>query len=368
MKTSRDGLIMTKENALTITTAEVVLSCSDLNANLTFFTEELGFGLVSILPADNPAQATLSGYGLRLFLKRSDRDQPSVLRLSCRHVGQAKTLKAPNGTLIELVDDNQSLQLPPIAPVFSIQKFKDGWHEGRAGMLYRDLFPDRMGGRFIASHIRIPAGGPPPDYVHFHKIRFQMIFCYKGMARVAYEDQGAPVLMQPGDCVLQPSQIRHKVLEFGDNSEFIEIGCPAEHETCTDPAMVLPTKQVHADRDFNGQRFVFHKAQEASWLPWRMAGFEYRETGIEEATNGLAGVRIIRPKGESNPSVCSHDHEFLFFFVLAGQATLSIEGYGDNHLDTGDCCVLPSGAAYSFNQWSDDLELLETSLPGALES
>ena len=42
------------------------------------------------------------------------------------------------------------------------------WSTGRAGMLYRDLVPDRQGGRFIASHIRLADGGPVPDHVHFH--------------------------------------------------------------------------------------------------------------------------------------------------------------------------------------------------------
>ena len=62
-------------------------------------------------------------------------------------------------------------------------------------MRYRDLIPDRLGGRFIASHILIPEGGPVADYVHFHHIRFQMIYCYRGWVKVAYEDQGEPMLM-----------------------------------------------------------------------------------------------------------------------------------------------------------------------------
>jgi hypothetical protein len=42
----------------------------------------------------------------------------------------------------------------------------------------------------IASHIRIPDGGPVPDMVHFHKVGFQLIFCIKGWVDVVYEDQG----------------------------------------------------------------------------------------------------------------------------------------------------------------------------------
>jgi hypothetical protein len=47
-------------------------------------------------------------------------------------------------------------------------------------MIYRDLIPGRLGGRFIASHIAIPQGGPVADWVHYHLIRFQMIFCRRG--------------------------------------------------------------------------------------------------------------------------------------------------------------------------------------------
>ena len=75
-------------------------------------------------------------------------------------------------------------------------------------MYYRDLIPGRYGGRFIASHIRIPAGGPVPDYVHHHSVEFQLIFCVNGWVRVAYEDQGEPMVLNPGDCFLQPPHIR----------------------------------------------------------------------------------------------------------------------------------------------------------------
>jgi hypothetical protein len=66
-------------------------------------------------------------------------------------------------------------------------------------MQYRNLLPGRLGGELVASHIRIPRGGLVPDYVHWHDIRLQLIFCYKGWVRVVYEDQGPPFVMQPGD-------------------------------------------------------------------------------------------------------------------------------------------------------------------------
>lgn len=74
-------------------------------------------------------------------------------------------------------------------------------------MAYRGLIPGRLGGAFIASHIRIVEGGPVPDYVHFHGIGFQAIFCRAGWVRVAYEGQRAALVMQPGECVPQPREV-----------------------------------------------------------------------------------------------------------------------------------------------------------------
>ena len=144
-------------------------------------------------------------------------------------------------------------------------------------MRYRDLIPDRQGGRFIASHIHVPDAGPVPDFVHFHRVAFQMIYCYKGWVRVVYEDQGPPFVLQAGDSVLQPPRIRHRVLESSPGLEVIEIGCPANHETFADHDLPLPTPTARPARDFGGQRFVRHEAAAADWLPFRLDGFECRD-------------------------------------------------------------------------------------------
>ncbi len=64
----------------------------------------------------------------------------------------------------------------------------------------------------------IADAGPVPDYVHF-----QMIYCYKGWVRVVYEDQGEPFVMNAGDCVLQPPEIRHRVLECSVDLGVVQI-------------------------------------------------------------------------------------------------------------------------------------------------
>ena len=349
-----------------IRAAEVVLPCPELEETLAFF-ERLGFCVAAVFPADDPSVAVIAGHGLRIRLERGGAGSPGVLRLLCSDpaavAGGASELLAPNGTRVELVPSDPPLVLPPLQPSFVFTANGSSWGTGRAGMLYRDLIPDRQGGRFIASHIRISEGGLVPDYVHFHRVRFQMIYCYKGWVRVVYEDQGPPFVLHAGDCVLQPPRIRHRVLESSPGLEVIEISSPAEHETLADLELELPTSQVRPDRDFAGQRFVRHEAARAPWGPWREEGFEARDLEIAAATGGLAAGHVVRGRGALRTDPSHHDAELLFTFVLDGAATLHCEGRG-HPLGAGDSFVVPAGLTHALTDCSSELALLEVSLPG----
>ncbi len=320
-----------------IPSAPLALTVPDLAETLEFFTRRLGFRVDMIVPADAPKTAVISGQGLKLRLE----------------TGAAQVASADSTV------DSRSF-------IISHLGANDSWKVGRAGMQYRDLIPGRLGGRFIASHIRIPDGGETPDYAHYHKALFQMIYCKAGWVRVVYEDQGAPFTLEAGDCVLQPPEIRHRVLESSPGLEVIEIGCPAVHETWADHKIQLPTPQVLPERLFGGQRFTRHRANAAQWAPWRHDGFEARDTGIAAATNGLAGARVVRAKAAVMASADGHAGEFLFLFVLQGELSLDSRAQGNHSLQVamqaGDSCVIPAGLSYTL-QASADLELLEVSLP-----
>jgi len=303
--------------------AEVVLFCADLHATLPLFTERLGFRLDSIFPADDPSVATLSGQGLRVRLERGAAVPPRV---------------NPTGDA-------------------------GRWVQGRAGMRYRDLIPDRLGGRVIASHIQIPDAGPVADYVHFHEVRFQMIYCHRGWVRVVYEEQGPPFVLHPGDCVLQPPGIRHRVLEAAAGTEVIEVSSPAHHVTYVEHEMQLPTGTERRDRLFGGQRFVRHEAASARWETGRRAGFEARDTGIGQATSGLAEVHVLRRRGPEATKGWSHDGELLFVFVLSGGATLRCEGREEERLVEGDSYVVPAGVEHTWTGCDEGVELLEVVVP-----
>jgi len=355
-----------------IQAAEVSLPSQDLTADLAFYTQELGFRLDMIFPADDPAVAVLSGHGLRLRLERGAAVAPGALRLLCldpdAFAGGRRELTAPNGVRIQIVDAHPRLETPPTQHAFVVRRLKDNspWVIGRAGMRYRDLIPGRLGGSIIASHIRIPDAGPVPDMVHYHTVGFQLIFCYHGWVRLVYEDQGPPFDLRAGDCVIQPPQIRHRVLEASENLQVVEIGVPAEHITTVDHEMELPTPFLRPDRDFGGQKFCRSEAEKAAWTPWRLNGFEARETGIGAATAGVASVQVARPAGpgpDPQGQVTSHTSDILFTFVLSGTMTLHGEGQDAHALSEGDAYVIPPHMKTSLTDCSEDLEVLEVSLP-----
>ncbi len=364
-----ESRIDSREAEQTQTRAEIRLPTNELRDDLPFYTKTLKMRLDSIYPADNPEVAVLSGHGLRLRIQKGASESPGTLRILTDDpdgfAGGARELTAPNGTRIEIDDLNPPLVLPPTEHAFVVRRLADQapWIIGRAGMHYRDLVPSRLGGAIIASHIRIPDGGPVPDMVHYHKVGFQLIFCIKGWVDVVYEDQGGPIRLHAGDCFIQPPEIRHRVLLASDGIEVVEIGVPAEHVTEIDHMMVLPTPHHRPSREWQGQRFVFNQGTLGVFHPFRLPGFEARDTTINTNTQGVASVMVVRPKGAAAPWA-RHDSDILFTFVMAGEMTLEGEGKAPYRLSPGDAFVIPPGFATHYCDTTDDLELLEVSLPG----
>jgi quercetin dioxygenase-like cupin family protein len=349
--------------------AEIVLPTTSLRKDLPFFTEVLQMRLDTIYPADDPAVAVLSGHGLRVRLDAKFNGAPGQLCILTddpdRFADGERSLIAPGGTRVEVDVLNPPVVQPPTEHAFVVRRLADQapWVIGRAGMQYRDLIPSRLGGSIIASHIRIPDGGPVPDMVHFHKVGFQLIFCYRGWVDVVYEDQGDAIRLTAGDCFIQPPEIRHRVLEASDGIEVIEIGVPANHVTEIDHVMTLPTPYLRPDREWNGQRFVHNVAANAEWMPFRQPGFISRDTTICTNTKGVASVHIVR-KGQDEPVSTIHDSDILFGFVMDGEMTLEGEGKQPYQLGAGDAFVTPPGMKTRWANPSADFELLEVSVPG----
>ena len=310
--------------------------CDDLDAALHHYTEELGFEVDEVFPADSPRLVVVSQGDQRVRLEKGDAAEPQTAE-------------------------------PISAGLVFTSATAGAWHAGRAGMAYRDLIPGRRQGRVIASHIRIPDGGAVPDYVHYHHVAFQIIFCVRGWVRVVYEDQGPAFVMEPGDCVLQPPQIRHRVLECSDGLEVVEISAPAEHRTIADRSLPLPTAGLDRQRVYGGQRFVFHQASRAEWLRGPAAGWETSSAGIDEATGGLGSVTVLRSTTGDQPLRLAAGDGLSFQFVLRGAGRMQAGSDRDRALGPCDGFVVPQDGDVLLTAGSAGLELLQVVLHGADE-
>ena len=302
--------------------SEREIVCEDLSAGLDDLRGQ-GFRIDLIYPADDPHTAVLS------------KDEASV-RLTSRPGASAP-------------DD----RLPPFAPEFVLTRAGTSGRQGRAGMLYRDLIPSRLGGRYIASHISIPEGGPVSDWVHFHRIALQLLYVRRGWVRVVYQDQGEPFVMREGDLVLQPPGIRHRVLESSDEFEIVEISAPAVHATYADHRLELPNGS-NPGGILGGQRFLRHVAAETPWTPAN--GGEAQEAEIGVATSGLAEVRTLRPRNGEALTFGGQSGELVFGFVLDGSAMLDYRRL--NELGPADAFVIPPGQPWRVTHPSPDFRLL----------
>jgi len=98
---------------------------------------------------------------------------------------------------------------------------------------YRDLgVKDATHGMAVAHVIRFQSPCDPKvvSKLHTHAADFQLIYVLKGSISSQFEGHGVHT-MTAGDVWLQPKNIKHKVLDYSDDCEVLEIVMPANFKT-----------------------------------------------------------------------------------------------------------------------------------------
>ncbi len=116
--------------------------------------------------------------------------------------------------------------------------------------------------------------------------------------------------------------------------------------------------------------FTLSHARDAAWDEGLRTFFAYRDLGVAEATGGRVGAHVIRARGASSDAGPTHHHalEFQLVYVLRGWVDFDYAGVGTVRLEAGSSVVQPPGMRHAEIAHSEDLEMLEITLPAAFET
>jgi len=114
------------------------------------------------------------------------------------------------------------------------------------------------------------------------------------------------------------------------------------------------------------QNFVATHAHNARFERGLRAFFEYRDLGIEEATQGRVVAHVIRAAQGAEFSSQPHLHrtQFQLVYILKGWIEFEYEGQGVVRLEAGSCVYQPPGIRHRELGHSEDVEMLEVVMPG----
>ena len=98
---------------------------------------------------------------------------------------------------------------------------------------YRDLALAKATGGKVQVHVIRMVPPCDPKVVskwHYHDVDLQFVYVLNGWSKNEFEGQGVHT-MRKGSCWLQPPKIRHRVLDYSDDCELLEVILPADFDT-----------------------------------------------------------------------------------------------------------------------------------------
>src|SRR6202008_517960 len=98
---------------------------------------------------------------------------------------------------------------------------------------YRDLGISAATNGLVQAHVGqfVPPCRPEEvSKLHYHDVEFQMVYVLKGSIKTELEGQGA-ITMREGSCWIQPPRVKHKVLDYSDDCQVLDIVLPADFKT-----------------------------------------------------------------------------------------------------------------------------------------
>ena len=98
---------------------------------------------------------------------------------------------------------------------------------------YRELGVAAATDRLAQAHVvkAVPGKKAKPE-IHTHEVELQFVYMLKGWATYDFEGQER-VRVQEGSSWIQPSGMKHTIVDYSDDFEALEIVLPADFKTIT---------------------------------------------------------------------------------------------------------------------------------------
>ncbi len=111
-------------------------------------------------------------------------------------------------------------------------------------------------------------------------------------------------------------------------------------------------------------------AKQPQFAEGRRSFFKYRELGVTAASDGWMRAQLTSAiTGMTRPTGWHyHVCEGQFVYTLKGWVELEFADGTRCRLEAGDSCFIPGGTPHNEIRTSDDLEILEVSVPAAMST
>ncbi len=134
--------------------------------------------------------------------------------------------------------------------------------------------------------------------------------------------------------------------------------------------MTTPAKTPPPVGDKNYQ-FTVSRAESAAFeTDGLREEFAYRDLGVSDATHGEIHAHIIKAKHLNGGHNGLHRHvvDFQFAMVLEGWVSFFYADHGEIKYQKGDTVTVPGNTMHELRDYSEDLELLEITIPAIYDT
>jgi mannose-6-phosphate isomerase-like protein (cupin superfamily) len=109
-------------------------------------------------------------------------------------------------------------------------------------------------------------------------------------------------------------------------------------------------------------------AKQPEYVKGRRDFFKYRDLGVTKATDGWMRAQVTSALTGMTQPTGWHYHvcEGQFVYTLKGWVELEFEDGTNCRLEAGDSVFIPGGMLHQETRTSDDLEILEISVPAEM--